>query len=66
MDYTDMSMIFQLIMIVCIYVDDVFDIHKYLMKKHKLMFRWIKQVFITFLSFSESLASMTSVCNFTT
>ena len=43
-------------------VNDVSDIHEYLMKKqYKIIFRLYKQVFITLLSFSESLPSMANV-----
>ena len=43
-------------------VDDVLDIHEYLMKKqYKIIFRLNKNVFIALLSFSGSLASMANV-----
>ena len=45
-------------------VDDILYIYKYLMKKHKLMFILIKQVFIALLSFSGSLARIDNFSNF--
>ena len=48
------------------YVDDIVDIHKYLMNKsNKVMFRLIKKVFIGLLSFSGSLASTANTSNVT-
>ena len=40
-------------------VDEILDVHKYIMKKHdiKIMFRLIKRVFIPLLNFSWSLAT---------
>ena len=37
-------------------VRDIVDIHKYLMKKRNIMFDFIKQAFISFLSFTGLLA----------
>ena len=47
---------------------DIHNFYEYLMNKNniKITFGFIKQVFITLLSFSRLLASVTSVPNFTT
>ena len=48
-------------------VDDILDIHKYLIKKqYKIIIRLIKKVFVALLSFSRSLGRMVDVSNFTT
>ena len=44
-------------------ISDILNIHKYLIKKYKIMFSLIKQVFIVLLRFRISLARVAKVSN---